>query len=567
MSANTPTASAVFIKNNDMRFPIAGLLWMLTFCRADAQLSDSVVKKVDMIFSKWDRTNSPGCSIAIVKDGKILYSRGYGMSNLEYSLAITPASVFHVASISKQFTAAAIQQLSLEGRLSLNDNIRKYIPEVPDFGHPITIGNLLHHTSGLRDQWDLQALAGWRDDDVIKESDILDMLKRQRDLNFLPGEEYLYCNSGFTLLGIVVKRITGVSLRKYDDSVFFRPLGMTSTVFHSDHTEIVPNRTSAYDMDSTGTWKISIPVFDNYGATSLFTTAENLAKWDENFYSKKVGGEAFITAMLTPGVLNDGKQQTYASGLALGQYKGNTIVEHSGADAGYRADILRFPDQHFSVIVLANLADINPSNLSRKVADLFITDRSPVPQHVVPTDSTVVRQWAGDYMDFHSKATTKLKYDNGRLMINAVTLISLSDSTFVNPNNGARYSFRREATRVKCLLQTAGMQDRAYEKVTSIPPTAGGLDEYAGTYHSSELDVDYSVSVKDSALSVRIPRNDPATLTVFIKDHFTGFAVVQFLRDKKNKVTGFLLSTGRAWNLYFARITPIRPSIRQSPTL
>jgi CubicO group peptidase (beta-lactamase class C family) len=546
-----------------MRIPIAGLLFLLTFCRADAQLPDSVAKKVDMIFSKWDRTNSPGCSIAIVKDGRILYSRGYGMSNLEYSLAITPASVFHVASISKQFTAAAIQRLSLEGRLSLNDNIRKYIPEVPDFGHPITIGNLLHHTSGLRDQWDLQALAGWRNDDVITESDILDMLKRQRDLNFLPGDDYLYCNTGFTLLGIVVKRITGISLRKYDDSVFFKPLGMTSTVFHSDHTEIVPNRTSAYDTDSAGIWKINIPVFDNYGATSLFTTAEDLAKWDENFYSKKVGGEAFIAAMLTPGVLNDGKQQTYASGLAVGQYKGNRIVEHSGADAGYRADILRFPDQHFSVIVLANLADINPSNLCRKVADLFITDRSPAKPVAAATDSTVVKQWAGDYMDFHSKAITKLKYDQGHLMIHAVTLIPLSDSTFTDSNNGAHYSFRREVTHVKYLLQVTGMQDRTYERVLPIPPRL--LDEYAGTYHSSELDVDYTVSVKDSALTVRIPRNDPETLTVFIKDYFTGFTIVQFLRDKKNKITGFLLSTGRSWNLYFARITPSRSgSLRPS---
>jgi hypothetical protein len=163
-----------------------------------------------------------------------------------------------------------------------------------------------------------------------------------------------------------------------------------------------------------------------------------------------------------------------------------------------------------------------------------------------------------------------MKYDQGRLMINAVTLISLSDSTFVNPNNGARYSFRREATRVKCLLQATGMQDHTYEKVTPIPPTAGGLDEYAGTYHSSELDVDYSVSVKDGTLSVRIPRDDPETLTVFIKDYFTGFAIVQFIRDKKNKVTGFLLSTGRSWNLYFARTTAsrsgsLRPSTGQSP--
>ncbi len=224
------------------------------------QIPDSVVRKVDAIFAEYDKTNSPGCALAILKDGKIIYKRGYGMSNMEYNIAISPGSIFHVASISKQFTAAAIVQLSLEGKLSLDDDIRKYIPEVPDFGHIITFNHLIHHTSGLRDQWDLQGLAGWRDDDVITEKDILEMVARQKALNFLPGEEYSYCNTGYTLAGIAVKKITGISLRAYADSVFFKPLGMTSTHFHSDHSEITPNRTSAYVKDDKGKWKISIPV-------------------------------------------------------------------------------------------------------------------------------------------------------------------------------------------------------------------------------------------------------------------------------------------------------------------
>ena len=276
-------------------------LFVGLFTRSYGQIPDSLSKKVDAIFAEYDRTNSPGCALAILKDGKIIYKRGYGMSNLEYNIAITPTSIFHIASISKQFTAAAIVRLSLVGKLSLDDDIRKYIPEVPDFGHKITFNNLMHHTSGIRDQWDLQGLAGWRNDDLITEKDILDMLASQKALNFLPGEEYLYCNTGFTLAAIAVKRITGVSLRAYADSVFFKPLGMTNTHFHSDHAEITPNRTSAYSKDNEGILKISIPVFDNYGATSLFTTVEDLAKWDENFYSKKIGGDAFINLMQATG--------------------------------------------------------------------------------------------------------------------------------------------------------------------------------------------------------------------------------------------------------------------------
>src|SRR4051794_2111531 len=189
------------------------LLFTLVVNIVDAQLVDSLSKKVDSIFAEYDKTNSPGCALAILKDGKIIYKRGYGMSNLEYNIAISPTSIFHVASVSKQFTAAAIIRLSLEGKLSLNDDIRKYIKEVPDFGQVITFNHLLHHTSGLRDQWDLLGLAGWREDDLIAEKDILEMLARQKALNFLPGDEYSYCNTGYTLLGVAVKRISGVSLR------------------------------------------------------------------------------------------------------------------------------------------------------------------------------------------------------------------------------------------------------------------------------------------------------------------------------------------------------------------
>jgi CubicO group peptidase (beta-lactamase class C family) len=494
-----------------------------------------------------------------LKDGKIIYTRGYGMSNLEYSIAISPSSIFHVASISKQFTAAAIQRLALEGKLSLTDDIRKYIPEMPDFGHPMTIGNLVHHTSGLRDQWDLQWLAGWRDGDLITEEDVMEMMKRQQALNFIPGDEYVYCNTGFTLLGVVVKRVTGVSLRHYADSVFFKALGMNATHFHSDHSEIVPNRTSAYDRDSNR-WAISIPVFDNYGATSLFTTVEDLAKWDENFYTAAVGGKEFIGAMLKPGVFNDGKPQSYASGLALGKYKGRATVEHAGADAGYRAEFLRFPGQHFSVIVLANLGNINPSDLCRKVADLFLRPAPGGVTRVVLVDSAVVNKWAGDYLDVTSKARTRMEahavpsFSNGVLVNNGTTLDPVNDSVFKHPPNGTEYSFHEAGGRIRLILRSPGMQDRSFEKVKKIMLPAGGLEEYTGAFYSKELDVRYELLKKDTMLTVKMPRNEAMELEPYIKDVFTGPFTVEFLRDKKNRVTGFLLTTPRSRNLRFVRV-------------
>ena len=533
--------------------PIFIFLFVSIFTFTYGQIPDSLLKKVDAIFAEYDKTNSPGCALAILKDGKIIYKRGYGMSNMEYNIAITPTSIFHIASISKQFTAAAIVRLSLEGKLSLDDDIRKYIPEVPDFGHKITFKNLIHHTSGIRDQWTLQRLAGWRADDLITEKDILDMLARQKALNFLPGEEYLYCNTGFTLAAIAVNRITGISLRDYADSVFFKPLGMTNTHFHSDHSEITPNRTSAYSQDAKGIWKISIPVFDNYGATSLFTTVEDLAKWDENFYTKKVGGEAFFNLMQATGELNNKTQQTYASGLIVSNYKGYKTVGHDGADAGYRSNIIRFPDEHFSVVILANLASINPSSLSYKVADLFLKDKS-IQQPAFKTDSNIVKDWAGDYFEMSTQSLLKLNYQKEKLSLGVTELIATGNATFNIPNSTSTLTFTGDSLNALLEIFTEGAGRNTYKKVNKIASSSAKLEEYQGNFYSSELDAKYSVSIKDSSLLIKRTRYDDMKLEPLLKDIFTRYFIIRFQRNKKDKIEGFFLSGGRVRNLYFEKV-------------
>ncbi len=528
------------------------LLFVCLHAFAFAQMPDQLARRVDFIFLEYDKTNTPGCALAILKDGKIIYERGYGMSNMEYNIAINPTSVFHIASISKQFTAAALVRLSLEGKLSLDDDVRKYIPEMPDFGHTITLNNLIHHTSGLRDQWDLQRLAGWRADDVITEKDIMDMLSRQRALNFLPGEEYVYCNTGFTLAGVVVKKVTGVSLRQYADSVFFKPLGMNSTHFHSDHAEITPNRTSAYAKDEQGRWKISIPVFDNYGATSLFTTVEDLAKWDENFYAKKIGGDDFVDAMRKTATLNDKTPQTYASGLVLSNYRGYRTEGHAGADAGYRSHLLRFPEEHFSVIIFANFANANPSMLSFKVADLFLKDKNPTPT-IVATDTSIVKGWAGEYFDATTQTSVKLDYRMGRLTNGPTELVPMSNSAF----NAATsvFTFSGDAANAALDVNTKGSKIRKYTKTQRISLSTQQLGEYQGEFYSPELDTKYRLTVKDSSLLIAIPRGDEIQLAPFTKDIFGQGLVLRFSRDKRNAIDGFFLSTGRSRNLRFEKLT------------
>jgi CubicO group peptidase (beta-lactamase class C family) len=272
-----------------------GLLAFALTSIASAQTnSDPLTKKVDQLFAAWDKPESPGAAIAVIKDGAVTYQRGYGSANLEYNIPITPKTVFHVASVSKQFTAFAITLLVNQGKLSLDDDIRKHLPEVPDFGKKITIRHLLHHTSGLRDQWVLLAMAGWRLDDVITKEHILKIVRHQKELNFDPGEEHVYSNTGYTLLAVIVERVSGKSFREYTEANIFKPLGMTSTHFHDDHEMIVKNRAYSYAPVKDAGFKLAALNYANVGATSLFTTAEDLVRWVLNFEDKKVGGAAVI---------------------------------------------------------------------------------------------------------------------------------------------------------------------------------------------------------------------------------------------------------------------------------
>jgi len=334
-----------------------------------------MTEKVDQLFSEWDKWDSPGAALAVIKDGSIIYKRGYGSANLEYNIAITPSTIFHVASVSKQFTACAITMLAQEGKLALDDDVRKYLPEVPDFGKTITIRHLIHHTSGLRDQWELLAMAGWRLDDVITKQHILKMVRHQKELNFEPGEEYLYCNTGYTLLAEIVKRISGQSFRGYTETNIFKPLGMTNTHFHDDHEMIVKNRAYSYAPDKDSGFRKSVLSFANVGATSLFTTVEDLAKWIQNFDDGRVGGAAAIEQMQERGILNNGEKLSYAFGLTINEYKKLKRIGHGGGDAGYRSQIIRFPEQKFAVVILSNLSSFNPWEMALQIADIYLAEQ------------------------------------------------------------------------------------------------------------------------------------------------------------------------------------------------
>jgi len=456
--------------------------------------------RIDRMFADY-RGDGPGCTVAATRDGKLLYAQAYGRADLDHGTELASDSVFHVASLSKQFTAFSIVLLEHRGKLSLDDDVRKWIPELPDFGRRITLLNLLWHTSGLRDQWDLLDMAGWRvEEDIVTTGDILDLMSHQKDLNFDPGAEFYYSNTNYTLLAVIVERASGKSLRKFTEDEIFRPLGMTRTFFHDDHSEVVAGRALAYEKRGDGTWHRFIPGFDTVGATSLFTTALDLTKWADNFDHPVVGDAALLAELVEPGKLKDGTVLGYAKGLGVGTHRGVRVVEHGGNDAGYYASFLRFPDQHLGVACLCATGQNTAVDHGYRVADLYLKDALQPAAAAVTTEG--------------------------------------------NPPGVYYHAGRDEVVRI-----TAGQTvhvGRGFESLE--PPAAPPLASYAGTYFSDELSVSYQIVLREGTLWLRRRKHADEAMRAVMPDGFeTDRFVVHF--DER----GMTLTTGRVRRLRLSR--------------
>lgn len=462
---------------------------LLSAVPAEGQRSDSLSLRVDNVFARWNRNDSPGCAVSVVRDGAVIHTRGYGMADLEHDVPITPATVFYIGSDSKQFTAMAMALLARDGRISLDDDVRRYIPELPRYDAPITIRHLIHHTSGLRDYYTLRSLADHPSDGVFGEDEILPLIARQRELNFTPGTQHLYSNSGYLLLSVIVKRVTGKSFRAFADERIFRPLGMTRAHFRDDHTELVKGRAYAYASLGDG-YRLSMPNFDVVGAGGLLMPVEEFVAWDRDFYAGTVGGRDLVTQLITPGRLNDGTTLTYAFGLNVGHYKGLRTVGHGGSYGGYRADILRFPDQRFAVAAFCNLASIAPSNLTRQVADIYLGDqlRETAPAQRIASEDSV-----------------------------------------------------------------ASVTPQAVRAGTAAAISASGLAEFAGEYDSDEVGATWRLALDGDRLMLTGGGARRAVTSQGADRFTTGSQSLRFERSAAGRVTGFSLDAGRVRNLRFVR--------------
>ena len=542
---------------------------------AAAPIAVTQGRAVDQLFAPWAKPDSPGASVAVIENGKVVYSHGYGAANLEYGVANTPATVFHLASVSKQFTAFAIYLLAQDGKLSLDDDVRKYLPRLHDFGKVITLRHLLHHTSGVRDQWSLLSLAGWRLDDEITDDDVARLLFQQTELNFSPGDQFLYSNSGYTLLGLVVKQVSGKALPEFAKERIFEPLGMSHTHFQDDYSVVVKDRAYSYARQRDGTYRYVALSYSTVGPSSLFSTVGDLALWDENFYTGKVGGSALLARMQEKGKLNNGREIPYASGLVIGQYRGLRTVEHNGGDAAYRTEILRFPDQHVSVLVLANAGDMDPAGLSLKIADIYLKDRlqaAPVQPVLaakaeVAVDPKVLDAYVGDY-ELRPGFILSFTRDGDHLVTqatgqSALPMYAVSNTAFRLKVVQAEVDFDAPTDGGKALgavLHQNGA-NLPMKRVVIAKPSAERFKAYEGHFYSAELGVTYEVFDRDGALKVRYPRGD-IDLKPIGKDMFAGaypIGNLKFTCADDGACNSLLIDDGRVQKLKLIKvaITPV----------
>jgi CubicO group peptidase (beta-lactamase class C family) len=534
-----------------MRSLIAAVAALVAAIPAAAQ-SDSIAA-VDAVFSSWATTASPGCAVGVARDGRAIVSRAYGMANLEYDVPNTPETIFEAGSVSKQFTAAAVVLLALDSKLSLDDPVRKYFPELPPYADSITVRHMLNHTSGLRDWGTVAAAGGWpRGSRTYTHAHVLDILKRQKSINFPPGSEYLYSNSNYNLAAMLVERLSGMSLPAFTRTRIFEPLGMTLTSWRDDYTRIVKSRSTAYAGSAGSSWRQDMPFENVYGNSSLLTTVGDLLRWNQNFVNPIVGGERFVREMQTRGRLTNGRTITYALGLVVDSLRGVPEIRHTGATAGYRVVLARYPAQRLDVAVLCNAGSANPGTLGTRVAEIFLAGAlKPTPTQAsaaIRLDSAQLARRAGIFRNARTNQAMEIVVRDSTLAVRGSRLVPMSENVFSSTTGRIEFLDARRARLIDDGDTTMLVrQDR-------WAPTARELAGYAGTYHSDEAETWFTAAVKDGAVHVTDRYGESRKLTPVYRDAFTsGGTLILFRRTPSGTLSGATLGLGRVRDLSYVK--------------
>jgi CubicO group peptidase (beta-lactamase class C family) len=535
------------------------------------KLPDTVVSRIDNLFQKWDKTSVPGCAIGIVRNDTLIYAKGYGMANLENGIPISPETVFYMASVSKQFTGYSIILLARQGKLTLDDDIRKYLPWIHDFGKTLTIRHLLNHTSGLRDDITLAAITGLGYDGMLTQELAINLIKNQTSLNFDPGERYSYSNSNYVLLAEIVKTASGKSFRSFADSAIFKPLGMVNSQFQDNYAGLIKNRALSYSGTRDNKTLNSFQNVYTVGDGGLFSNINDMAKWVINLYSPLAGDQKDIEQLTWKGKLNNGKEITYASGIGNSIYNGRIKYSHSGGLAGYRTYVSAFPELKMGFIVFSNDGDFNSSAKANEMADIFTTpgiinNANLIDQNdnnkLLIKDISIFRKYMGDYVD---EDGTRLNFNlnEGKMSLNvqgqSFNLYQFSrDTIALATRPETRFLFSISGNDTVATQYSPG-ETRIFRKyIAGISLTNKQLQSYTGTYYSLELDCNYGIELRDQKLILTSNKYEDTEISLIGSDDlYTNnwwMGHMKVLRDNKNMVTGFEINDGHIMHLRFIKM-------------
>jgi CubicO group peptidase (beta-lactamase class C family) len=532
-----------------------------------SQSAPAAESKVDPIFAKYS-SSTPGCAVGVSSGGAPVLARGYGMADLEHDVKIGPDTIFEAGSVSKQFTAAAVMLLARDGKLSLDDRVRTYIPELPDYealaapkaqttkaGGGLTIRHMLSHTSGLRDWGNVAGIAGWpRTTRAHTHAHVLEIVSRQRALNFTPGTRWSYSNTGFNLAAIIVERVSGRSFQEFTRDRLFQPLGMTHTSWRDDYTRIVKGRALAYN-ERGGAFHTDMPFENVYGNGGLLTTVGDLLKWNQHYDAPPEGDAAMVARQQAPGRFNDGRAHGYGLGLFIGTYKGLHEVSHSGSTAGYSAFLTRFPDQRVSVAVLCNVASAQATQYAHAVADAYLGDRlkpsEPRPTHALT--SAELDRFAGQWVSDTTGVPITIVREGGGLRAGRSPLIHpQSAMRFVTDTQDA---WELDARGIRHTDEFGTIDE--YRRAEPWTPSPSELQPYAGTYASDEAETTLTAGVEGGTLVLRRRPDTTLTLTPLYAGAFTasgGLGTVIFSGDGQGRMTQLKVVQDRIWNMPFGKL-------------
>lgn len=543
---------------------------IFTSCLAQSDKSLAI----DSIFKSWNQPDVPGAAIGIVQHGKLIFSKGYGIADLEHDIRINPTSVFYIGSVSKQFVTFCILLLEEQGKLNLDDRIQKYLPDFPEYESPLTIRHFIHHTSGVRDYLTLMYLKGRNYLDNIDVDEVYELIKNQKDLNFTPGEKHLYSNSCYFMLALIVEKASGKSIKNFAKSNIFDPLGMNQTLFYDNNKDLIKNRVFSYQKsEEKGKFDNLISRFDLVGSGGVYSTIEDLYLWDQNFYKNKLGkgGQTIIKKMHEEGKLNNGESSGYAFALNNNTYKGLKTVSHGGALAGYRAQLVRFPEQNFSVILLANRGDANPSRKCYQIADLYLKDQFIVEKEEINNEKTNQiadsknsaysrNQLEGDY-ELQPGMVLTISVENDSLHAvqnwnnSAYNIVHNNHNLYEIPGNKSlQFIFsvlKNGSAQVLTVVQN-GKENKLKRKI-QLDTSNLISEDYVGDYICKELNTTYSISLKEKILSVKIENTPIKVIQLYGKDQFIAEGLLFRFVRKEGNISGFELDAGRVQNLKFVK--------------